>query len=275
MSHTRPAAARLLRSEERRALGLPPDQQAALRRRDGVAKAHGDQAGRGRQGERPPAAHRRAEGLLLPGGLALRRRPQRPRRDRRLPPHRRVHLPEPRRAHRHHDARWTPTSRTRSSSRRFWLDEDDQPLAAYREITTDEIDARRGAARTRRWRSGCAAATTRGCCKQVRFYCEELERAGKYQLYLWPPHCLLGSDGHALAGVVHEARLFHAFARGAQSCVEVKGGNPLTENYSVLRPEVLTRYDGAAARAAQHAVPPRRCSTPTRWSSPARPRATA
>ena len=53
-------------------------------------------------------------------------------------------------------------------------------------------------------------------------------------------------DGHALAGVVHEARLFHAFARTAQSNVEVKGGNPLTENYSVLRPEVLSRFDGAA-----------------------------
>jgi nicotinamidase-related amidase len=54
----------------------------------------------------------------------------------------------------------------------------------------------------------------------------------------------MGSDGHALAGVIHEARLFHAFVRGAQSWVEVKGGNPLTENYSVLRPEVLLRYDG-------------------------------
>jgi hypothetical protein len=86
----------------------------------------------------------------------------------------------------------------------------------------------------------------------VRHYCEELERAGKYQLYLWPPHCLLGSDGHALAGVVHAARLFHAFARGAQSWVEVKGGNPLTENYSVLRPEVLDALRRRAAGPAQH-----------------------
>ena len=46
----------------------------------------------------------------------------------------------------------------------------------------------------------------------------------------------------------------------------MKGGNPLTENYSVLRPEVLTRHDGAAARAAQHRVHPRRCSRPTRSS---------
>ena len=43
---------------------------------------------------------------------------------------------------------------------------------------------------------------------------------------------------------MHEARLFHAFARGAQSWVEMKGGNPLTENYSVLGPEVLSRFDG-------------------------------
>lgn len=38
--------------------------------------------------------------------------------------------------------------------------------------------------------------------------------------------------------------MFHSFTRGAQSWVEVKGGNALTENYSVLRPEVLSRHDG-------------------------------
>ena len=79
----------------------------------------------------------------------------------------------------------------------------------------------------------------------MRHYCQELQKAGKYQLYLWPPHCLLGSDGHALVGILHEARMFHSLLRGAQSWVEVKGGNPLTENYSVLRPEVLSRHDGA------------------------------
>lgn len=80
--------------------------------------------------------------------------------------------------------------------------------------------------------------------KQVQFYVEELKRGGKYGLYLWPEHCILGSDGHPLAGIIHEARMFHAFTRVAQSYSEVKGGNALTENYSVLRPEVLTRWDG-------------------------------
>ncbi|MBI4142845.1 nicotinamidase, partial [Candidatus Uhrbacteria bacterium] len=80
--------------------------------------------------------------------------------------------------------------------------------------------------------------------KQAKFYCEELKRGGKYTLYLWPFHCILGTDGHALVGAIAEARMFHAFLRGAQSLAEVKGGNPLTENYSVYRPEVLMRWDG-------------------------------
>ena len=77
-----------------------------------------------------------------------------------------------------------------------------------------------------------------------RSYCRRLEEAGKYRLYLWPPHCLLGSEGHALVGVVEEARAFFAFARSAETAVEIKGGHPLTENYSVLAPEVLVRHDG-------------------------------
>jgi nicotinamidase-related amidase len=125
----------------------------------------------------------------------------------------------------------------------FWLDKADQPLAAFRTITADEIaagDVRPNPAMAK-WLCG---GNYTWLCKQVEFYCRELERAGKYQLYLWPPHCLLGSDGHALAGVIHEARMVHAYARTSQSNVEVKGGNPLTENYSVLRPEVTSRFDG-------------------------------
>jgi nicotinamidase-related amidase len=125
----------------------------------------------------------------------------------------------------------------------FWVDRDDAPLAPFREITTGDIDA--GDVKPN---PQVAAWLCNGnypwLLKQARFYCAELEKAGKYRLYLWPPHCILGSEGHALAGVIHEARMFHSFVRGAQSWVEVKGGNVLTENYSVLRPEVLARHDG-------------------------------
>jgi nicotinamidase-related amidase len=126
----------------------------------------------------------------------------------------------------------------------FWIDGDGAPLSPHREITM--ADLRRGDVAPNpdlaAWLSGGDLPWLR---RQVEFYCAELERAGKYRLYLWPPHCLAGSEGHALAGVVHEARLFHAFARAARNGVEIKGGHALTENYSVLSPEVLERHDGA------------------------------
>ncbi len=87
--------------------------------------------------------------------------------------------------------------------------------------------------------------------RQMIHYCEQLEKSGKYQLYLWPYHCMLGSAGHRLAGVVEEMRLFHSFARGAADLPEIKGGNPLSERYSVFREEVTTCWDGRPIPGAQ------------------------
>lgn len=124
----------------------------------------------------------------------------------------------------------------------FWVDGAGNPISAHRVITTEQID--RGEVRP----APAMASITNGnyawLVKQVRHYCAELEKAGKYQLYIWPPHCILGSQGHALNGVVMEAAMFHAFARYSQMSPEVKGAHPLTENYSVFAPEVLTRHDG-------------------------------
>ena len=55
---------------------------------------------------------------------------------------------------------------------------------------------------------------------------------------------MLGGIGHALVSAVEEAVFFHTIARNSQALFEIKGGNPLTENYSVLRPEVLDGFDG-------------------------------
>jgi nicotinamidase-related amidase len=127
----------------------------------------------------------------------------------------------------------------------FWVDAAGEPVAAYREITAAQLRA--GEVRPRpglaAWLAG---GDDRWLLDQCIHYCESLERAGKYTLYLWPPHCLLGSEGNVLAGVIQEARLFHAYCREAENPIEIKGGNPLTENYSILSPEVLTRFDAAA-----------------------------
>lgn len=85
----------------------------------------------------------------------------------------------------------------------------------------------------------------------VIHYCEELERAGKYSLMIWPHHCLVGTPGHTLVGTFEEALLYHSFLRGSPNKPELKGSNQLTEHYSVLRPEVATLKSGAAIGGAQ------------------------
>lgn len=125
----------------------------------------------------------------------------------------------------------------------FWLDAEGRAPAPHREVTAEDVAS--GALRPN---PGLAAWLAGGdedwLRRQAEDYCRRLEAAGKYRLYLWPPHCLLGSEGYALAGVVEEARAFFAFARAAETGAEIKGGHPLTENYSALAPEVLVRHDG-------------------------------
>lgn len=87
--------------------------------------------------------------------------------------------------------------------------------------------------------------------KQFTYYCEQLEASDKQGLWLWPFHCMLGSEGHRLAGVIEEVRQFHSFSRGAENTPEIKGGNPLTECYSIFRPEVTMMWDGRPIPNAQ------------------------
>ena len=61
---------------------------------------------------------------------------------------------------------------------------------------------------------------------------------------------MVGGIGHAMVAAVEEAVFFHAIARQSPTRVEIKGRNPLTENYSVLRPEVTEDATGTPIAAA-------------------------
>lgn len=124
----------------------------------------------------------------------------------------------------------------------FWLDQDDKSLSPFREVFSEEVAS--GKVKPNPAVAHLVGGNYGWLVQQCAYYCKELEKQNKYKLYLWPEHCILGSDGHTLVGSIHEATLFHSFTRGAQSDRQIKGGNLLTENYSVLRPEVLTRFDG-------------------------------
>ncbi len=80
----------------------------------------------------------------------------------------------------------------------------------------------------------------------VLHYTRTLTENGKYPLTVWAYHSMLGGIGHALVSAIEEAMFFHCIARSSQTNFQIKGDNPLTENYSVLRPEVMDGMDGSA-----------------------------
>ncbi len=83
-----------------------------------------------------------------------------------------------------------------------------------------------------------------------RHYARRLADGGRYPLVVWPYHSMVGGIGHAMVSAVEEAIFFHSIARQWPTRVEIKGRNPLTENYSVLRPEVTEDASGAPIASA-------------------------
>mmetsp|Transcript_9285 Transcript_9285/g.14031 ORF Transcript_9285/g.14031 Transcript_9285/m.14031 type:complete len:318 (+) Transcript_9285:44-997(+) len=69
-------------------------------------------------------------------------------------------------------------------------------------------------------------------------YCKRLEDGAKFNLQIWPEHCLIGSTGHALNDDIIEAIDEWILATGRSAEFPMKGQNLLTEMYSALKAEV-------------------------------------
>jgi nicotinamidase-related amidase len=127
----------------------------------------------------------------------------------------------------------------------FWVNEaGEHPTPAATLITPEDIQQGK-------WKVNPAIANSIAggdysrLNSHVLHYVKQLSDAGKYPLTIWPYHSMLGGIGHALVSAVEEALFFHCIARNSQTRYEIKGDNPLTENYSVLRPEVMEDVSGS------------------------------
>jgi len=69
-------------------------------------------------------------------------------------------------------------------------------------------------------------------------YVRQLEVQGKYQLCVWPPHCLIGTWGHNVQSNLNEALEQWSEAEFAMVDYLTKGSNPYTEHYGALMAEV-------------------------------------
>lgn len=126
----------------------------------------------------------------------------------------------------------------------FWVNEaGEHPVGGQTIITLEDVE--RGV-----WRVNPAVAASVGggdyefLQRHAHSYARALSEGGKYPLLVWPYHAMLGGIGHALVAAIEEAIFFHSLARSSEPRFEIKGNNPLTENYSALHPEVMTGPDG-------------------------------
>jgi nicotinamidase-related amidase len=106
----------------------------------------------------------------------------------------------------------------------WWIDADGKHPAPFTPITTKDV-------KEGRW---APIAHPAECLEYVK----RLESSGKYILTVWPYHTLLGGVSHALVPAMMEAAIFHSLVRSTQAHFETKGTHAMTENYSVLAPEV-------------------------------------
>ncbi|MDH5639397.1 MAG: isochorismatase family protein [Nitrospinota bacterium] len=107
----------------------------------------------------------------------------------------------------------------------FWADTDGNPPPPFTIIEVSDV--RKG-----KWRTRNPAYM-----KRATDYVMTLEANGRYPLCIWPPHCLIGSEG---AQVV--APVFEALKTWEESFAIVdfvtKGSNFLTEHYSAVQADV-------------------------------------
>ncbi|MCA9357081.1 hypothetical protein KC872_02630 [Candidatus Kaiserbacteria bacterium] len=74
-------------------------------------------------------------------------------------------------------------------------------------------------------------------------YAQKLEANGKYQIMVWPPHCLIGSWGHNVQTNLAAALDRWCIQRVRNIDFVTKGTNVLTEHYGALLAEVPIAKD--------------------------------
>ena len=131
----------------------------------------------------------------------------------------------------------------------FWVDAKGEHPPPHTVLSLEDVESGR-------YRVNPALAAALGprygldVAEWSRHYARRLAAGGKYPLMVWPYHAQLGGIGHALVSLVEEAVFFHGVARQSPTRFEIKGRHPLTENYSVLRPEVTKDASGREIAAA-------------------------
>ena len=112
----------------------------------------------------------------------------------------------------------------------FWVDSNGNNPNPFTMISVDDVEKGK-------WR-----AFNPSFQKKALEYVKTLAVNQRYVLVIWPPHCLIGSDGHSVA-----PELFEALNDWEKDFAMVnyitKGSNLFTEHYSAVKADVIDSND--------------------------------
>lgn len=123
----------------------------------------------------------------------------------------------------------------------MWRDAHGAPPPPFTVITADDIRAGIWTPRNASARPGALGGWT---IKEYMIrYAEQLAAQGSYLLMIWPPHCLIGTEGAAVQPTLMGALNRWADRRFGNVDFVTKGVDPWTEHYGALQAEVPLASD--------------------------------
>mmetsp|Transcript_75512 Transcript_75512/g.179366 ORF Transcript_75512/g.179366 Transcript_75512/m.179366 type:complete len:666 (+) Transcript_75512:40-2037(+) len=113
----------------------------------------------------------------------------------------------------------------------FWIGIDDKAPDPFTVITLQDL-------REKKWRSRFPEQQA-----WAEEYVQKLEEGKRFPMIIWPDHCLLGTEGHAVYPPLFEALNAWASSRCRAISWYFKGANNNVEMYSALKAEVPSEHD--------------------------------
>lgn len=107
-----------------------------------------------------------------------------------------------------------------------WIDKWGNHPKDYTVITEDDV------------KSGVWRARNPGFQKRYESYVSALKKGGRYDLRIWPQHCIIGSKGQCLHPTLFEAVNNWEHKEFAIAQRTTKGSNIFTEHFSAVKAEV-------------------------------------
>ena len=117
----------------------------------------------------------------------------------------------------------------------FWRDSSGAHPGPFTIITADDV------------KSGRYTTTHPGMMARATKYTNQLQANGRYPLCIWPPHCLIGSGGHAIVPELFTALRGWEERRLRMLNPVTKGSNYWTEHYSAVQADVPDPEDPGTA----------------------------